>query len=104
MRPQSRTDWDIAQIASRQHGLITRNQLLAAGLSHAAAQRRVQRALLFPVHRGVYRVGHRAPSVEARYLGAVLACGDDALLCRAAAAHLAGLVKGDAPPPEVFTP
>ena len=31
---------------------------------------------LLPVHRGVYRVGHRAPSVDARYLAAVLACGE----------------------------
>jgi hypothetical protein len=64
----------------------------------------VQRALLFPEHRGVYRVGHRAPSTEARYLGAVLACGEDALLCRLAAAHLVRLLKGSAPVAEVVAP
>ena len=52
---------------------------------------------LLPVHRGVYRVGHRAPSVEARYLAAVLACGEGALLSGRAAAHLYGLLKGPAP-------
>jgi very-short-patch-repair endonuclease len=53
------------------------------------------------VHRGVYRVGHRAPSIEATYRAAVLAAGDGALLCGRAAAHLLGLVKGEAPAPEV---
>jgi very-short-patch-repair endonuclease len=55
------------------------------------------------VHRGVYRVGHRAPSIEARYLAAVMACGEGALLSGGAAAHLFGLLKGSAPPPEVTT-
>jgi hypothetical protein len=53
------------------------------------------------VHPGVYRVGHRAPSTEATYLAAVLAAGEGAVLSRLAAAHLHGLVKGAAPPPEV---
>jgi hypothetical protein len=48
-------------------------------------------------------VGHRAPSTEARYLAAVLACGDHAALSGFAAAHLFGLVKGGPPVPEVTT-
>ena len=56
------------------------------------------------MHRGVYRVGHRAPSIEARYHAAVLACGDGAVLSGHAAGHLWGLIKGSAPPPEVTTP
>jgi hypothetical protein len=52
----------------------------------------------------VYRVGHRAPSVEARYLAAVLACGDGAVLSGRAAGHLLGLLGGPAPWPEVTTP
>jgi len=63
----------------------------------------VERGLLLRVHRGVYRVGHRAPSVEATYLGAVLAGGTGAVLCGRSAAHLLGLVKGRPPPPEVIT-
>lgn len=93
----------MARLAGRQHGLVTRQQLLRAGISAAAVDRRIG-ALLFPVHRGVYRVGHLAPSVEARYLGGVLACGDDALLCGFAAAYLALLIKGAPPPPEVVVP
>lgn len=46
-------------------------------------------------------MGHRAPSLEATYLAAVLAAGDGALLSGLAAAHLHGLVKGPPPPAEV---
>lgn len=54
-------------------------------------------------HRAVYRVGHRAPSLDARYLAAVRACGEDALLCGLAAAYLYGLLRTSVPPPEVVT-
>jgi very-short-patch-repair endonuclease len=53
---------------------------------------------------GVYRVGHRAPSMEARYLAAVRACGERALLSGLAAGHLLGIVKGRPPAPEVTAP
>jgi hypothetical protein len=56
------------------------------------------------VHPGVYRAGHRAPSIEATYLAAVIAAGEGALLSGMAAAYLLGLVKGSAPPPEVTAP
>ncbi len=65
--------------------------------------RRLEKGSLLRVHRGVYRVGHRAPSTEATYLAAVLAGGKGALLRGRAAAHLLGLLKGEAPPPEVMT-
>jgi very-short-patch-repair endonuclease len=95
---------ELARIAGAQHGVVTRAQLLEAGLSASAVQRRVRNGTLLPEHGGVYRVGHRAPSLEARYLAAVRACGDDALLSGPAAGHLLGLVKGLPPPPEVTAP
>jgi hypothetical protein len=52
----------------------------------------------------VYRVGHRAPSVEARYMAAVKACGKEAVLSGLAAAHLFGFVRGTAPRPEATAP
>jgi hypothetical protein len=58
---------------------------------------------LIPVYPGVYRVGHRAPSLEASYLAAVRACGEGALLSGRAAGHLLGLLKGAPPAPEVTT-
>jgi putative AbiEi antitoxin of type IV toxin-antitoxin system len=91
----------LADVATRQHGLVTRAQLLRAEVSADQIRRRVRSGALLPVYRGVYRVGHRAPSVEAAYLAAVLACGEGALLSGRSAAHLFGLLKGHAPPPEV---
>src|SRR4051794_29084581 len=92
----------IAKLASRSHGVVTRRQLLAAGVSDDEIDHRLGTGARLREHRGVYRVGHRAPSVEARYLAAVLACGEGALLSGRAAGHLWGLVKGAAPPPEVI--
>jgi Transcriptional regulator, AbiEi antitoxin len=94
----------VGQIARNQHGVVTRAQLLAAGASERAIERRLGKGVLLRVHAGVYRVGHRAPSVEARYLAAVLACGPGAALSGRAAGHLWGLLKGGAPPPEVTAP
>jgi very-short-patch-repair endonuclease len=94
----------LGRIARKQHGVVARKQLLAAGVSKEEIRRRMQKGMLLAVHRGVYRVGHRAPSVEARYLAAVLACGQEAVLSGQAAGWLWGLVKGTAPPPEVTAP
>jgi hypothetical protein len=94
----------LARIARSSYGVVTRAQLVSAGLSPEEIRQRMQRGTLLREHRGVYRVGHRAPSVEARYLAAVRACGERALLSGRAAAHLLGILKGPAPPPEVTAP
>ena len=79
-------------------------QLLDAGVSAKEIRRRLQKKALLRVFPGVYRVGHTAPSREAHYLAAVLACGEGAVLSGKAAGHLSGLLKGAAPPPEVTAP
>jgi hypothetical protein len=105
MDPQGRTvEEESARVAGTQHGLVTRVQLLSAGISDDEINGRLRKGALIREYRGVYRVGHRAPSLEARYLAAVLACGEGALLSGRAAAYLLGLLKGSAPPPEVTTP
>jgi very-short-patch-repair endonuclease len=95
-------DEELARIASTAHGVVTASQLLSAGVTRREIEVRLRKGVLIRVHRGVYRVGHLAPSVEATYLAAVLAAGEGALLCGRAAAHLLGLVKGRAPGPEVI--
>ena len=84
--------------------MVTRQQLLEVGITWREISRRLERGSLIRVHRGVYRVGHRAYTTQAHYLAAVRACGDGALLSGHAAAHLWGLLKGNAPRPEVTTP
>ena len=68
MRPQCSAVRRIARIATRSHGVVTRAELLLAGITPAEIKHRVATGALLRQHRGVYRVGHRAPSVEARYL------------------------------------
>jgi hypothetical protein len=92
----------IARRASKAHGVVSRRELLRAGVTRNEIEQRLATGALIPVHRGVYRVGHQAPSVLARYMAAVKACGDGALLFRRAAAHLLGLVKDPPSLPEVL--
>jgi hypothetical protein len=57
----------LARLAHRSHGVVTRRQLLAAGITAAEIDYRFRRGDLIAVFRGVYRVGHTAPSTEAGY-------------------------------------
>ena len=95
---------ELARIASAAHGVVTRAQLLRAGVTPAEIKHRLGTGALIREHRGVYRVGHRAPSLEARYLAAVLPCGEQARLSGRAAGHLLGLLKSAPPVPEVTAP
>jgi hypothetical protein len=102
---ESRTvERTIARIASRAHGIVTQAEMLRAGISRTEIARRVEKGLLIPQYRGVYRVGHAAPSVEATFIAAVKACGEGAALSGRAAGYLLGLLKGRPPKPEVTTP
>ena len=83
--------------------MVARRQLLGAGLSKAEVDHRLKLGSLLRDFDGVYRVGHRAPSVEARYHAAVFACGDGAVLSDAAAARLYELTRGLFPEPHVTT-
>ncbi len=102
--PGRTVEEELARIAGAAHGVVTRAQLLDAGVTARQIARRVRSGSLLREHRGVYRVGHRAPTIEATYLAAVFAAGEGALLSGLAAAHLLGLVKRPAPPPEVTAP
>ena len=94
----------LAWLATGAHGLVTHRRMLDGGITPTEIRTRLRKGLLIREYPGVCRVGHRAPSVESRYLAAVLACGDGALLSGLAAAHLLGLVRGSTPVPEVTAP
>jgi very-short-patch-repair endonuclease len=63
----------IAALAGRQHGVVGRAQLLAAGIEATAIKRRVQASRLHPLYRGVYAVGHLVLSQRGRWMAATLA-------------------------------
>jgi len=94
MREENDTrDMGMARIAARQHGVIAVEQLNSLGLDKSAISRRLRCGRLHRIHRGVYAVGHQAPSWHARWMAAVLACGEGAVLSHGSAASLWGLLK-----------
>jgi hypothetical protein len=102
MQAQSRTgEAKLAVMGAASYGVVTRRQLLESGITRQEIATRLRRGDLLREHPGVYRVGHRAPRVEAIYVAAVLAAGDGAVLSGRAAAYLWGLVRGKPPAPEV---
>lgn len=81
----------IASLAGRQHGVVTRAQLLAAGVTRRQVERRTRSNRFRPLHRGVYLVGPVRPR-WAPEMAAVLACGRGAVLSHRSAALLWGLL------------
>jgi hypothetical protein len=54
---------EIARLATRTHGVVARMELLEAGITREEIAHRVRIGGLIVELRGVYRVGHRAPSL-----------------------------------------
>jgi very-short-patch-repair endonuclease len=65
----------VAVLAGSQHGIVTRGQLEALGLTRAQIAHRIRKRALTAVHRGVYAVGHAAPSDDARVQAALMIGG-----------------------------
>jgi Protein of unknown function (DUF559)/Transcriptional regulator, AbiEi antitoxin len=88
-------DARVSAVARRQYGVITREQMRRLGLGEHGIAERIRTKRLLRLHRGVYAVGHDALKPEARWLAAVLACGDGAVLSHASAAAHWG-IRGSA--------
>lgn len=87
----------LAERAARQHGNVTRDQLVDAGWSRMQIVRRTEAGWLIPRHREVYALGHVPRSRESRWHAAVLALGEEAVLSHRAAGALWGIVRGAVP-------
>ena len=94
----------IARIAGRQHGVVTVAQLRAARLDPHAIARRVAGGRLHRIFRGVYAVGHTGLSNGGRWMAAVLACGEGAVLSHRSAAELWRLLEVAEGPVHVTVP
>src|ERR1700753_347074 len=86
-------DRRIAKVAARQHGVISAAQLAYAGIDKDGVAWRVRTGRLHRLHRGVYAVGHRSLSWRGRWLAAVLAVGDGAVLSHVSAVALWGYLR-----------
>jgi very-short-patch-repair endonuclease len=65
----------VAELATRQHGVVSLAQLVEAGLTPSAISRRVAAGRLHRLHQGVYAVGHTALPFAARLHAAMFAAG-----------------------------
>lgn len=97
-------DAALAALAYDQYGVVARAQLLAAGFSVAEVEVLLARRRLHPVHRGVYAVGHRRLTEKARWMAAVLAGGDGAVLSHRSAARLLRILDQQPARIEITTP
>ena len=86
-------DSRVAETAARQHGVITARQLTMAGMGRMAISERSRNGQLHRIHRGVYAVGHKGLSLHGRFMAAVLACGEGAVLSHGSAAVLWELLR-----------
>jgi very-short-patch-repair endonuclease len=82
----------IARIARRQDNVITGDQLRATGLGRGAVAHRVKARTIQRMHKNVYLLDPAPPTPMARARGAVMACGDDAVVSHRSAACLFGLL------------
>jgi hypothetical protein len=81
-------DARLARLAARQHGVVGLAQLLALGYTRHMVHRLLGQGWLHRLYPGVYAVGHRRLNVRGRWMAAVLACGEGAVLSHRSAAAL----------------
>ena len=94
-----RPDAVIAALAERHHGVVSRAQLLRAGVSPKVIDGRLARGQLRSLHRGVFQVGP-IRATRALEMAAHLACGASSVLSHRSAAVLWQLL----PPLEPLQP
>jgi hypothetical protein len=81
----------ICGLASRQHGLVARGQLVALGIGDRAISHRLRTGRLLLQYPGVYAAGHEAISYAGRALAAVMATAPGSAASHVTALALWGL-------------
>jgi hypothetical protein len=82
----------LADLATRQHGVVSIRQLARLGYSRSSVSKATTAGRLHRLHRGVYAVGHIDLSWQSHCLAAVLACAP-ALASHTSAAWLWGVLR-----------
>ena len=84
---------ELAPVAARQHGIVSRSNLIRAGWSDSESKTAIANGLLVVVHRGVYRVAGAPWTPLAETQAAVLAAGAGAAASHRTAAWLWRLIE-----------
>src|ERR687885_250670 len=99
----ARADEVIAELAARQHGVLARAQLVAAGLSDESIDYRLEGRRLRRIHRGVYTTGHTSLSDDAWAMAGVLLAAP-ATLSHRSGGHRWGMLRSGPARVEVTVP
>ena len=94
----------IAALAEAQHGVVSRTQLLGAGVTPRQIHWRLRRKRLHPVHRGVYALTAAPLERLGQWMAAVLAAGEESVLSFWSAATLWRMRSGTGPRTHVTSP
>jgi predicted transcriptional regulator of viral defense system len=78
----------LGELARRQWGVVTREQLVERGMRTRGISDWVQSGRLHRLYRGIYAYGHDRLRIEGCWLAAVMACGPGAVLSHRDAARL----------------
>ena len=89
----SRITKPLVDLVTNQHGVVSRAQLRALGVSDTVVRGWLSEGRLLRLHRSVFAVGHLALGIEGRVLAAVLTCGPGAVASHRTAAVLWGLLE-----------
>jgi very-short-patch-repair endonuclease len=95
---------ELAGLAERQWGVITRAQLMEAGLRDRGIAEWVRGGRIRRLYRGVYAYGHDRLRLEGRWLAAVMACGPGAVLSHRDAAQMWEIRQSSSPLIDVTVP
>lgn len=97
-------DRELFGLARRQHGVVTRRQMLDLGIGRSTIARRIDHGELHEVFRGIYVLGVRRISRRGRWMAAVLAAGNGAHLSHRSAGQLWRILPSTSGPSEVTCP
>lgn len=93
MRRQVRTHQKLANLAARQYGIVTRDQLAELGYTDRMVDHALQTGRLQAWHRNVFAVGHGGLSRHGLCMAAVMFRGEGALISCQSAVWLWGLER-----------
>src|ERR1700753_3503688 len=93
MPSEQRTHHQLATLAARQYGVVTRDQLIGLGYSDDAIDRAVASGRLHQWHRSVFAVGHNGLDRHGLCMAAVLFRGQGAMVSFQSAIWLWGFER-----------